>query len=121
MNCQPFVLLTAFGNLSLAHNGELVNFKELQLAMLTRGVGLFTNSDSELIAHSLAMPIEGETDEPDWPARIRRFMGESPLSYSLVIMVNGKLFAVRDSFGNRPLCLGKIEMNGEIDAWVVSR
>lgn len=32
----------------------------------------------------------------------------APLSYSLVIMLKNKIYAVRDPYGNRPLCLGKI-------------
>ncbi|KAG6460789.1 hypothetical protein O3G_MSEX012216 [Manduca sexta] len=32
----------------------------------------------------------------------------APLSYSLVIMLKDKIYAVRDPYGNRPLCLGKI-------------
>lgn len=32
----------------------------------------------------------------------------APLSYSLVIMVRNKIYGVRDCYGNRPLCIGKI-------------
>ena len=42
---------------------------------------------------------------------MRRIKG----AYSLVILTKDKLFAVRDPFGVRPLCLGKI--NGY---WVVA-
>lgn len=39
----------------------------------------------------------------------------APLSYSLCIMLKDKIFAVRDPYGNRPLCLGKISTpEGEI-------
>lgn len=69
-----------------------------------------THSDSELITQALCLnPPEGEpTGEPDWPARIRHFMQLAPLSYSLVIMLKNKIYAIRDPYGNRPLCLGKI-------------
>lgn len=68
-----------------------------------------THSDSELITQALCLnPPDGEKDGPDWPARIRHLMQLAPLSYSLVIMLKNKIYAVRDPYGNRPLCLGKI-------------
>lgn len=110
VNCQPFVVHTTHGPMALAHNGELVNSEQLRKEVLGRGVGLSTHSDSELIAQSLCCCPEGvsELDGPDWPARIRHFMQLAPLSYSLVIMLKDKIYAVRDVYGNRPLCLGKI-------------
>lgn len=35
-------------------------------------------------------------------------MSATPLSYSLVVMHGDSLYAIRDPFGNRPLCLGRI-------------
>jgi amidophosphoribosyltransferase len=109
INCQPFVVHTAHGALALAHNGELVNCDSLRRDVLARGVGLSTYSDSELITQALCLnPPEGEVNGPDWPARIRHFMQLAPLSYSLVIMLKDRIYGVRDCYGNRPLCLGKI-------------
>ncbi|KAL4721139.1 hypothetical protein ACJJTC_009419 [Scirpophaga incertulas] len=136
VNCQPFVVHTAHGALAVAHNGELVNCSSLRKMVLGRGVGLSTHSDSELITQALCLnPPEGETNGPDWPARINHLMRLAPLSYSLVIMLKDKIYAVRDPYGNRPLCLGKILplgssflMNGcatnglddRAEGWVVS-
>ncbi|XP_047028891.1 amidophosphoribosyltransferase-like isoform X2 [Helicoverpa zea] len=136
VNCQPFVVHTAHGALAVAHNGELVNCSSLRKMVLGRGVGLSTHSDSELITQALCLnPPEGETNGPDWPARINHLMRLAPLSYSLVIMLKDKIYAVRDPYGNRPLCLGKILplgssflMNGcakngvedKAEGWVVS-
>ncbi|XP_060810247.1 amidophosphoribosyltransferase isoform X2 [Amyelois transitella] len=136
VNCQPFVVHTAHGALAVAHNGELVNCSSLRKMVLGRGVGLSTHSDSELITQALCLnPPESETNGPDWPARINNLMRLAPLSYSLVIMLKDKIYAVRDPYGNRPLCLGKILplgssflMNGcakngieeKAEGWVVS-
>lgn len=38
----------------------------------------------------------------------------APLSYSLVIMQRDKIYGVRDPYGNRPLCLGKIVPIGKL-------
>lgn len=109
VNCQPFVVHTNHGAIALAHNGELVNCDSLRKEVLGRGVGLSTQSDSELITQSLCVnPPVDEVNGPDWPARIRHLMKLTPLSYSLVIMMDDKIYGVRDPFGNRPLCLGRI-------------
>lgn len=49
-----------------------------------------------------------QVNGPDWPARIKHLMRLAPLSYSLVIMMKDKIYGVRDAYGNRPLCIGKI-------------
>lgn len=109
VNCQPFVVHTAHGALAVAHNGELVNCESLRRDVLSRGVGLSTHSDSELITQALCLnPPDGEGDGPDWPGRIKHLMQLAPLSYSLVIMLKDKIYGVRDPYGNRPLCIGKI-------------
>ncbi|XP_037936950.1 amidophosphoribosyltransferase [Teleopsis dalmanni] len=131
VNCQPFVVHTAHGALAIAHNGELVNCDTLRREVLNRGVGLSTHSDSELIAQSLCCAPEdvSEHDGPNWPARIRHFMTLAPLSYSLVVMHKDRIYAVRDSYGNRPLCIGKIvpitlghvkQEDAPAEGWVVS-
>ncbi|KAK5650572.1 hypothetical protein RI129_001601 [Pyrocoelia pectoralis] len=114
VNCQPFVVHTQHGALTVAHNGELVNCDSLRKMVLSRGVGLSTHSDSELITQALCLnPPEGEKNGPDWTARIKHLMQLAPLSYSLVIMLRNKIYAVRDPYGNRPLCLGKILPSNE--------
>lgn len=78
-----------------------------------------------MITQALCLnPPSGETDGPDWPARIRHMMLLAPLSYSIVLMLNDKIYAVRDPYGNRPLCLGKItrEVEGQekCEGWAVA-
>ncbi|XP_044744460.1 amidophosphoribosyltransferase-like [Coccinella septempunctata] len=141
VHSQPFVVHSMHGSLAVAHNGELVNCDSLRKMVLDRGVGLSTHSDSELITQALCLiPPDGEVNGPDWVARIRHVMHLAPLSYSLVIMLKDRIYAVRDPYGNRPLCLGKIltqenernnqhtTLNGhdqeddleDCDGWVVS-
>ena len=43
--------------------------------------------------------------------RIKQLMSYTWTSYSLVIMHKDAIYAVRDPFGNRPLCLGKLFSN----------
>uniref|UniRef100_A0A8D8M1M9 Amidophosphoribosyltransferase n=1 Tax=Cacopsylla melanoneura TaxID=428564 RepID=A0A8D8M1M9_9HEMI len=125
VNCQPFVVHTAHGVLAVAHNGEIVNAERLRRMVLSRGVGLSTRSDSELITQALCLnPPDGERNGPDWPARITHLMKLTPLSYSLVIMEKDRVYAVRDPYGNRPLCIGKVlpmkDSPNKEDGWVIS-
>ncbi|KAI1287096.1 Amidophosphoribosyltransferase [Halotydeus destructor] len=63
-------------------------------------------------------------------SRLLHFMSLTPLSYSLAIMYEDCLYAIRDPFGNRPLCIGMLTsrpegetVNGQglnIDGWVIS-
>ncbi|XP_037798533.1 amidophosphoribosyltransferase-like [Penaeus monodon] len=77
--------------------------------VLERGVGLSTRSDSELITQMLSLtPPRGEKDGPDWGARIRHLMEATPTAYSLALMHEDKVYGVRDPFGNRPLCIGRL-------------
>ena len=99
-NAQP-VLVEANGEaLALAHNGNVVNPLELRRLVRERGVEPVTGSDSELLA---LLILHGQGT---WEERIRRMMELASGAYSLTILTNDALFAVRDPFGLRPLCLG---------------
>ncbi|XP_069487704.1 amidophosphoribosyltransferase isoform X2 [Ambystoma mexicanum] len=96
--------------------------------LMRHGVGLSTGSDSELITQLLAFtPPTEDDDTPDWIARIKNLMNETPTSYSLLIMYNDVIYGVRDPFGNRPLCIGRLvaldakgKKIAETEGWVVS-
>ncbi|NJN68392.1 MAG: amidophosphoribosyltransferase [Chloroflexaceae bacterium] len=69
-NAQPYLIETFYGPLGVAHNGNLTNAWHLRQALLERGVGLFTTTDSEVVTQMLASPPEvwaGTEMEP--PAR----------------------------------------------------
>ncbi|ELU03400.1 hypothetical protein CAPTEDRAFT_18069 [Capitella teleta] len=127
-NCQPFTVETLHGLISVAHNGELVNANPLKEKVLRHGTGLSTGTDSELITQLLCLPPpEIETDGPNWLARIKQLMSYAHTSYSLLVMHGDCIYAIRDPYGNRPLCLGKLLQvdkeeghSVEPEGWVVS-
>lgn len=41
-------------------------------------------------------------------SRIKNLMKEAPTAYSLLIMHRDVIYAVRDPYGNRPLCIGRL-------------
>jgi len=116
-NAQPFLIETLHGPLGIAHNGNLVHAPQLRQRLLERGVGLSSGSDSELILQILASPPEGwglppgptEASPDPWVERIRALLRLAPGAYALVILTREAIYAVRDPYGFRPLCLGALE------------
>jgi amidophosphoribosyltransferase len=106
-NAQPFMIETIHGPLALAHNGNLVNSAELRDELMRQGVGLSTSSDTEVMTMMLARNSEGT-----WEERIRRAMEKWVGAYSLVIMTRDCVYAVRDPWGFRPLCIGLLPSGG---------
>ncbi|MCX7669397.1 MAG: amidophosphoribosyltransferase [Anaerolineae bacterium] len=112
-NAQPYLIETMHGPLAVGHNGNLTNALRLRQKLLERGVGLISSSDSEVITQMLAAPPPGgEPNGPHWEARIAAFMAVAEGAYSLVILTREAIFAVRDPWGLRPLCLGELPVNG---------
>lgn len=103
-NAQPFLIETMHGPLALAHNGNLTNSKELRKKLLEGGVGLSSTSDTEVMTMMLAR-AEGK----NWNERIQNCMREWEGAYSLVILTKDGVYAARDPWGFRPLCVGKLE------------
>ncbi len=106
-NAQPFVLETALGPLAVAHNGNLTNAPRLRQELLSRGVGLTSSSDTELIIQMLA-GAEGAT----WEERIQAFMDQAQGAYSLTLLTRNAVYGVRDPWGFRPLCIGQLGKSG---------
>jgi len=110
INAQPFLLESFLGPVAVAHNGNLVNVGALRRELLQKGVGLTTSCDSEVITQMLA----GGTGD-NWTDRICSFMARSDGAYSLAILTRDALYGVRDPYGFRPLCLGRLH-----DGWVIA-
>lgn len=106
-NIQPFVVETMHGPLAVAHNGNLVNASALRDELLTRGFGLTATSDTEVITLMLAA-AGGRT----WEDRIERTLPAWKGAFSLVVLVNDRVVAVRDPWGFRPLSVGRLPHGG---------
>lgn len=106
-NAQPFMIETQHGPLAVAHNGNLVNVAQLRRDLLTRGVGLSSSSDTEVITMMLA-GAQGDS----WLERIRTVMPAWEGAYSLVVLTRNGVFAVRDPWGFRPLSVGMLPSGG---------
>ena len=103
-NAGPFVVGTRSGlydTIALAHNGNIVNNDTLH-ALFPPDI-FSSTTESEVIAQ-LLLYAEGKTLRERMIAAFPLLRG----SYSLVMLAEGKLYAVRDPWGMRPLCLGRI-------------
>jgi len=104
-NAQPLLIETALGPLGVAHNGNLINSPLLRRDLLYRGVGLSTSSDSEVIVQLLA------GGHGDWNSRLRTLMAQAEGAYALTILTRDAVYGLRDPWGFRPLCIGKLGEN----------
>ena len=110
-NSQPYLVETALGPLGVAHNGNLTNAAVLRRELLYGGVGLISSSDTEVISQMLA-GAGGET----WRERIGVLMDLAEGAYSLTILTRDAVYGVRDPWGFRPLCVGRLNDHG----WVLA-
>ena len=101
-NAQPFVVDCVRGQMAIAHNGNLINADLLRDELERKGSIFQTTADSEIILHLLARPADNGASVL---SALRRIEG----AFSLIIMSERELIAVRDPFGWRPLSLGKLD------------
>ena len=80
------------GNLTLAYNGELYNFKELRALLEAEGATFVTSSDTEVVLEAWRR----------WgPAALDRFRGM--FAFALADTTTGELVLARDPLGIKPL------------------
>ena len=106
VNAQPLTVDSTFGTIAIAHNGDVTNFSDLKNEYMKKGWSFLTDSDSEMVARILSKHLAQTEDIID---AIRVTMKELDGAYSLAIMINGRIFGVRDPYGFRPLCIGKFD------------
>jgi amidophosphoribosyltransferase len=109
-NVQPFVVRYREGQLAIAHNGNLVNASIVREELEESGSIFATSSDTEVILHLVAGSVQ-ETFINRLVDALMRVEG----AYSLVLMTDQTMVAVRDPWGFRPLVLGR-----RGTAWVVA-
>ena len=104
-NAQPMVQEWRGGQVALAHNGNLINAVELRKELEAAGEQLEATSDSEVMLRMVARAANELGNVPDAVvACMPRWEG----AYSLTIMTEDSLIIVRDPFGVRPLCMGRV-------------
>ena len=105
-NAQPIVTQYSKGTLSIAHNGNLTNAFELKKELEDKGAIFHTTTDSEVIAYLIASK---RSVTPSVEEAVKEVMHLIKGGYALLVMSPRKLIAARDSFGLKPLVMGKLD------------
>lgn len=102
-NVQPMYGDIAIGGFCVAHNGNLTNAHMLRRELVETGAIFQSTSDTEVIVHLVARSKNDDVVE-----RITDALSRIEGGYALVASAQDKLIGVRDTYGIRPLCLGKL-------------
>lgn len=113
-NAQPFMVTHKGTTLAVAHNGNLVNSLKLRAELEERGSIFQTTMDSEVVLHLMARAATLGME-----TALEKTFSALKGAYSLLLMTEDSMIAVRDPDGFRPLCLGKLN-NGTENGWVVA-
>ena len=104
-NAQPLVVRVRGMEIALAHNGNLTNATALREELEDTGAIFQTNSDSEIFLHLIAHSLKDNSLEDAIHYACSRVDG----AFAVVILAEGKMFALRDPRGMRPLALAQVD------------
>ena len=110
-NAQPVHVEGTHGELALGHNGNLINADILRYDLEDQGFEFIGSTDTEVVAKMLA-----SAPGSDWLERAANTMRAIAGAYCLIALTPRELIAMRDPYGLRPLCLGKLNGKG----WVIA-
>ena len=103
VNAQPILIDCSHGEISLCHNGNIVNATELRQQLVQEGSIFQTNSDTEVILHLYARSQAAAAEDA-----IIESVSQIRGAFSIVMLTKEKLIAVRDPHGFRPLAVGRL-------------
>ena len=109
LNAQPMLIDCAHGQIAVAHNGNIVNARELKDELVRNGSIFQSTSDTEVVLHLYARSRAGSVEDA-----IIESVSQISGAFSLVLATKNRLIAARDPHGFRPLALGRLG-----DAWIV--
>ena len=102
-NTQPLHVVYRGGPLALAHNGNLVNARELRQGLEGSGSIFQTTLDTEIFLHLMALSSADDPADALIEAA-RQVRG----AFALVVLTRDAVLALRDAHGVRPLCIGRL-------------
>ncbi len=101
-NMQPFLMTVDDEPIAIAHNGNFTNTQSLREVEL-KGVPFVSESDTEVFFRLLLRAWRSGSFEESVVKTLAQVQG----SCSAVVALPGRLIAIRDSTGNRPLFWGQ--------------
>ena len=104
-NIQPLFADLMGGGIACAHNGNLTNGIELRNNLVKKGAIFQSTTDTEALLHLIA-----QSSKTTIVKKVIDALYELEGAYSIGLLTNKKLIAIKDPLGIRPLVLG--ELNG---------
>ncbi len=103
-NAQPIYCQSIVGDIAIAHNGNLINARQLRTEMEAEGEAFETTSDTEVLARILVKNMD-RGPEHAVAEVMRRVQG----AYSCVVLTPKMVIGFRDPAGIRPLTAGTLD------------
>ena len=103
LNAQPLTASFNKGLVSVAHNGNLTNARQLRKRLEERGSIFQTTSDTEVILHLIA-----RSGKKNFQEALADSLLQVEGAYSLVMLHGDQIYAARDPRGFRPLVFGML-------------
>jgi len=110
-DAQPIHARYKLGEISIVHNGNLVNKQEVRQRLIDEGSIFQTGMDTENLIHLIAKSTRDRLRD-----RITDALEYVKGAYNFIIQSRSKLFVIRDKHGIRPLSLGKLKSGG----WIIA-
>ena len=104
-NIQPFIFNTELGQISLVHNGNLVNTEEVREKVIAMGMKPNGTTDSELIGLLICRYLAAYS-LTNIPSAINFAMSICKGAVSLILATPDTMYGYRDPYGIRPLVVG---------------
>ncbi len=109
-NAQPFVVSHKKYTLALGHNGNIPDITNIRKLLQTKKT---IASDSYLAALAL---VQERSRYDSWDETFTQVLPLLKGAYNFITLTeDGTMYAVRDPFGIRPLCLGKLS-----SGWIIA-
>ena len=102
-NVQPMRCECNYGEVALAHNGDLINASSIRAELEAQGTTFETTNDSEVIVKLIANSSACNIEEA-----IAEAMSKIRGAYAVLVMTKDKLIGFRDPYGIRPLSIGRL-------------
>ncbi|NQY23569.1 MAG: amidophosphoribosyltransferase [Campylobacteraceae bacterium] len=106
---QPIFARYKLGEISIVHNGNLINKDEVRQELIDDGAIFQSGLDSENLVHLIAKSSKDKLRD-----RIKEALEKTIGAFCFIIQSRSKQFVIRDRYGIRPLSLGKIKTGGYI-------
>ena len=110
-DAQPIHAKYKLGEISIVHNGNLINKDEVRQRLIDEGSIFQTGMDTENLIHLIAKSSADKLRD-----RITKSLPKLKGAYNFIIQSRSKLFVMRDPHGIRPLSIGKLRSGGYIIA-----